>query len=59
MKSESPTHRNFRPIRRDYPRKTNPLRIPEIEPLTPRLRHESIVGAIGFHHDFSEKDDDE
>jgi len=49
-----------RPIRRDYLRRINPPRIPEDGPLTPRLRTKpSDIHAVGFHHDFSEKDDDE
>jgi len=49
-----------RPIRRNDPRRINPYRIPEDGPLTPRLRDpRRDVQAIGFHHDYSEKEDDE
>lgn len=49
-----------RPIRRNDPRRINPYRIPEEGPLTPRLRQKaSDISAVGFHHDFSEKEDDE
>ena len=51
------TERPPRPIRRTIVKRTNPYRIPEEGPLTPRLRPVSNVGAIGFHHSFKEQDE--
>lgn len=43
--------------RRDAPRKGPYYRIPETGPLTPRLRDAARIEAIGFHHDFIERED--
>lgn len=48
-----------RPLRRVDVRRINPYRIPEDGALTPRLRDPKLqVNAIGFHHDYAEKDQD-
>lgn len=48
-----------RPIRRPIVKKLNDYRIPNNEPLTPRLRPESKdLDAIGFVHDFGGNDDE-
>lgn len=43
--------------RRDPPRKGSYYRVPEIGPVTPRLREAARIEAIGFHHDFIDLED--
>ncbi len=48
-----------KPIKREYPKRTNHYRVPEDGPLTPRLREKrSDLSLIGFHHDYQEKEEE-
>lgn len=49
-------HPSGRPIRRNEQRRKPVFNVPDDGYVTPRLRPRSNVSAIGFHHNFHEKD---
>lgn len=56
-----PSHPSGRPVRRRIiPKDRRPvLNVPQDEPLTPGLRHDRNVEAIGFHHMASEPEEED